>query len=238
MHKVKQGECIDSIALRYGFFPTTLWTHGENEDLRARRKDRNVLMPGDMVFIPDLETVTTDAATDKKHVFRRKGVPSRVRLRFLKPKEQEAPPEEDVADDPSNFVEPTQPPASQEMEPIAGAPYRLTIDGVTKEGNTDGDGMLEEAIPPNARSGEIVFNAGTPDEQVFPLQLGGIDPVDTVVGARKRLRNLGYQCSIDEDELSPALREVVMQFQTDHELSVTGELDSVTQQKLVEEHGS
>ena len=236
-HKAKQGECIDSIAMKYGFFPMTLWSHPSNEGLRASRKNRNVLFPGDEVFIPDLQRKNENAETEQRHRFRRLGVPGKIRLKFLKPKEEEPPEEEDVGGDDSNYTEPAEQPVSREMEPIANAPYVMIIDGRTFEGQTDGDGMLEEAIPPDSREGKITLYPGTSDEKTMPLELGGIDPVDTVIGARKRLSNLGYPCTLD-DELSAELREKLIQFQTDYGIAMSGELDDATKQKLVEVHGS
>ena len=44
-HKVRQGECISSIAIRYGFAPDTIWQDGSNAALRSLREDKNVLHP-------------------------------------------------------------------------------------------------------------------------------------------------------------------------------------------------
>ena len=241
MHKVSQGECIDSIALAYGFFPSTLWIHESNSELRSLRKDPNILLPGDEVFIPDLQPGEESGATDQRHSFLRKGVPAKLKLRFLKPKEDQEPPEEDDADgddDPSNYEDSEPVAKAQEMEPVSNAPFRLIIGSLTIEGQTDGDGFLEAVIPPDATEGGITFDLGSPEERTLPLAFGQIDPVDTIVGARKRLRNLGYHCALEEDEITPELTEVLAQFQTDNQMTVSGELDSATKDKLVKIHGS
>ena len=53
-HMVKEGECLDSIALDHGFADwRTIYDHPKNTDLRSKRPDPNVIHPGDKLFIPD-----------------------------------------------------------------------------------------------------------------------------------------------------------------------------------------
>ena len=135
-HEITHGDCIDSIALRYGFFPDTLWNHSANADLKQLRKDPNVLFPGDKLVIPDLQLREENGATEKRHRFRRKGVPAKLHLRFLKAKDP--PPEQEDAtgggsEDGTSYEEPAPKTLSPEMEPIANAPFRLNIEGQITE---------------------------------------------------------------------------------------------------------
>ena len=84
-HKIKQGECISSIAEHYGFFPDDIWDDPANAELKEKRKDKNVLFAGDLVVIPDKRLLEETCATEQHHRFRRKRVPEifRVRLRLL-----------------------------------------------------------------------------------------------------------------------------------------------------------
>lgn len=240
-YQVKSGDCINSIAFNHGFFWETLWNHGQNSELKNKRKDPNVLKEGDVIHIPDLTLKEESGATEQRHRFRLKAVPAKLHLRFLKPKDSPPPEDEPEAggeDDCSAFSEPDPAAApAQEMEPIANAPYRLDIEGVITEGKSDGDGQVKVSIPPNAANGIITFHPGTPEERVFPLSLGGMDPVDTIIGARKRLDNLGYRCSTVEDEVTPELKDAVAGFQKDNGLEVNGELNDATKSKLKEKHG-
>ena len=129
-HKVRQGECISSIAFENGFFWETIWSHGENRALKGKRKDPNVLLPGDEVFIPCRRGKAVDAATGQKHRFRRKGVPAKFCLRLL-----------------------------EDDEPCACRPYTLDIDGRLFSGTTDAEGRLEHPIPPNARMGKLLIGS-------------------------------------------------------------------------------
>jgi hypothetical protein len=65
---VRQGDYLTSIADRFGFEPAEVWEHQKNEALRKKRKNPNLLFPGDVLFIPDeepaecsLEVGTTNA---------------------------------------------------------------------------------------------------------------------------------------------------------------------------------
>ena len=167
-HKVKQGDCLSSIADSYGFFPDTLWNHAENVQLKQKRKDPNVLLAGDEVFIPDKQEKTESGATEQRHRFRKKGVPAKMKVRLL-------------VDD----------------EPQANEPYQLIIDGVFwKEGTTDGNGFVKEPIPPNAREGELIVGKNGKQDR-YQISFGTVEPLETEEGIRGRLRNLGYPVDKD-----------------------------------------
>jgi N-acetylmuramoyl-L-alanine amidase len=203
-HRVQQGDCLSSIAHEYGFNPDTLWYHGANSELRARRRDCNVLLPGDLVAIPDQQVEAVSCATDQRHRFRRRGVPAFLRLRLL-----------------------------VEDEPRAGESYVLEVDGVEiASGVTNSDGLLEERIPPNAVSAALRFADGS----VVALDLGELDPIDTISGVQGRLLNLGYDCGDIDGALSEQTHEALRAFQTKHGLAVTGEPDEATKSKLADLH--
>jgi hypothetical protein len=87
-----------------------------------------VLFPGDSVYVPDKQQRVETAATDKKHKFRRRGVPSRLRLQLFN-------------------VE----------TPRAAETYQLTIDGATHQGTTDAKGVIELWVPPGAKTGSLTI---------------------------------------------------------------------------------
>ena len=239
-YEVVSGDCIDSIALRHGLFPETLWNHSSNAELKKSRKDPNVLFPGDKLFIPDIRLKQVDSPTEKKQRFRRKGVPAKLKLRFLKAKDTPPKAEESQAsgdDDCSSYSESAAAAPPQEMEPIANAAFRLDVEGQITEGQSDGDGVVKVSIPPNALRAVITFYPGTPDAKEFPLALGEMDPIDTIVGARKRLCNLGYPVSTAENEMSHELMDVIGRFQQDNGLTVDGKLNDATKDKLKDKHG-
>ena len=133
--RIRQGDALESIAAKMGFFWETIWLAAENKDLREARGDPHVLLPGDRLHIPELRPHTESAATEQRHRFRRKGVPSKLRVVL-----------------------------ENEDGPRAGEPYELEVDdGTIHEGNTDGDGAIEHPIPPGAQ--RAVLRIGDPPQE-------------------------------------------------------------------------
>jgi len=217
-YTVKQGDCISSIAFAYNLFPKTIWDHPDNAELKKLRKDLNALFPGDVLIIPDKESKEESCQSGKKHRFRRKGVPERLRIQFC------------VGD-----YE-----ADDEDDDIfrKNVPYTLDItikDGSSvprKTGKTDNDGFLDEMIPPDAHKGKIVLDEGE-DEQVFEILLGHLDPIDTISGVKARLENLGYDCGEDDDPDNPETLEAIRDFQQRNDLKIlAGDFKEIDQETL------
>jgi hypothetical protein len=198
-HVVQQGECITSLADRYGFLWQRIWEHPENSTLRQKRKDPNVLFPGDSVFIPDPEVKQESRSTDQTHKFEKLGAPAKIDLRLL-----------------------------IEDKPRAGESYRLVIDGVTKNGKVDGSGHVKESVAPTVSSGTLYVGSGT-TQDIYQLQFGALDPVETPTGLKGRLLNLGYGA----DDIAEAIRA----FQSKQGMPLTGEADDATRARLVSEFG-
>lgn len=162
-YTVQEGDCVSSIAHRFGFFPGTIWRHPANAALRKVRDNPDVLAPGDVLHIPDARTKEIDCATEQRHRFCRRGVPARLRVRV-------------AVDD----------------EPVADEPYELTIDGgAVVHGRTDAEGRIDAPIPPQARAACLTVGEGD-DALEFRLRLGHLDPPESQRGLRSRLENCGY----------------------------------------------
>jgi hypothetical protein len=245
-HVIQQGECVFSLSYENGLFWRTIWNHSNNSELRRLRPDPNILYPGDVLFIPDRTPKEVSAATDQRHRFCRKGVPAKLRLRLM----EERPPEDqgDAAQSGAEVSEtgdadvsieyPARQVVQRQDEPLANVPYRLLIDGRQTEGQTDGEGRIEASIPPNAREGTLTLRPGTEQQRVIPLQLGHLDPLDTVPGIKERLGNLGFECGDREEEETPEYSAALSAFQEKHGLQVTGILDAATRDALRSTHES
>lgn len=209
-HTVAQGEYLSYIAAQYGFTSyLKIWNHPNNANLKALRKNPEVLHPGDKVFIPELEVRNEGCATDKKHTFRASATPLKLKL---------------VVKDVNN-------------RPVAGKPCQLTLDGVVYDLTTDGSGAIEKTIPTTAREGRLVLkDASVPIDIDLPILIGHMDPVEEKSGQTARLENLGYYAGDANDE--QRYRRAVEEFQRDNGLTVDGVCGPATQAKLKQVFGS
>jgi N-acetylmuramoyl-L-alanine amidase len=203
-HKIKQGQDISSIASQYGVPPGKIWNDPANAQLKDQRKDQNVLHPGDVLVIPDKEEKEESGETEQRHRFRRKGG-ARLRLRFM-----------------------------NEDTPLADESYVLDVDGMTREGQTDGEGWLDEPLPTKAQRGMLYLGE---KRRAVPLNFATVDPVTEISGAQVRLKNLGYYSGDVSGRLDEQTADSLEAFQEKFSLEVTGELDQATQDKLLEQHG-
>lgn len=232
-HVVRQGDCLSSIADRYGHFWETIWNHPDNGALKELRQDPNVLLPGDEVFVPERQEKEESGATAARHRFKKKGVPAKIRLKIM----QEPPPDSGDSEESGDVIRSSAQTPQDEVR--ADLPYRLDIDGQVSEGSTDSEGMIEFVIPPGARRGKIILEPNTTRAREIPLMLGSLDPISENRGVKQRLANLGFDCgSCADDELSEKVEAALRFFQEEYELEVTGVIDDATRNKLKEVHGS
>jgi hypothetical protein len=49
---IRQGDYLTKLAYEMGFDATTVWQDGSNDDLRKERPDPDMLLPGDILYVP------------------------------------------------------------------------------------------------------------------------------------------------------------------------------------------
>jgi len=212
-YTVKQGDYLAKIAKNHGFSDyKTIWDHSKNAELKNKRKNPNVLYPGDVLFIPDKEEKSESGGTEQKHRFKTKGQPLMMRIVF-----------KDFND-----------------KPIANMKVDLHVEGKVHSLTTNAQGMIEKEIPATAEEGRLVFKDPKAPFDEMPLKIGHLDPVDEISGWKARLNNLGYNAGPIDDKETEELRSAIEEFQCDvfKDLSqVDGKCGPKTQAKLKEVHG-
>lgn len=135
-HVIRQGESVMGLAEDNGLFPDTIWEHADNAALREKRASMSVLLPDDVVVIPEKRPKQETIPTGKRSVFRRRGIPGKLRMQLF-----------------------------ENGRPRDEQDYRLTVDGeFIAEGKTDKEGFFEEFVSGKAKAG--VLTVGPNDTQI------------------------------------------------------------------------
>jgi hypothetical protein len=212
-YTVKQGDHVAAIAQQFGFSDyNTIWNDPNNADLKAKRNP-NVLFPGDVIYIPDRDQKVESRSTDQKHQFVKKSTTLKLRL---------------VLED------------AYEM-PIANAACTLVLGSETRNVTTDGQGKIDEVIPPFTQNAVLLIK----DSQTavvydqINIKIGNLDPVEELSGQQARLSNLGYFWGKVGSPADDDFNSAVQEFQCDNPpLTVDGVCGPQTQTQLKKAHGS
>jgi len=160
-YTVVAGDCITSIADAHGHFWQTVWDHSENAEIKRSRRDPNVIRAGDRLHVPEIESKDESGATERRHRFKKLGVPAMFRVQLLRGK-----------------------------KPRAGVTFTLMIESVWHEGQTDAEGQIAVPMAPGAKTAVLLLRSADGDERL-EFDLGHTEPVETIEGVQQRLRNLG-----------------------------------------------
>lgn len=211
-HTVKQGECLATIAADNGFVDYhAIYDHPKNAALKAKRKNPDILLPGDVLYIPDKRQRDEPRGTGQQHIFQTPGPTVRLRV-FLK-------------DDQDN--------------PVTGKPFTLDLGDAILSGTIGSDGLVEQPIPPGVRTARlrVVMTPGPqPSILEWKLEIGHLDPASTTTGAQGRLLNMGFDCGPIDGIHGPRTTNGLIEFQRKEGLPETGKLDAATISKLREIH--
>ena len=207
---VKQGDYLAKLAYIYGFDAAEAWRHEKNKPLRQQRKNPQVLYPGDILFIPT--TVSRKGAS----------VTAAASNQF-------------VANLPTTSVILR---LKRGERLVRNATCLIT--GLTAEQgeyHTDGEGIVRLEVAPHIS----LFRIAVPSHDIeYSIRIGALDPINSPMGAAKRLANLGYLASniggLRND--TATLISAIKVFQTVHDLDPSGELDEATTSAIKTAHGS
>jgi len=210
VHNVIQGETIISIAGRYGFNWETLWNHGDNAELKQKRQDPGILLPGDVVVIPEIAPKTVSAEMCNRHRFRLSKQLAIFRVKV-----------EDSAG-----------------KPCPGKKFLLEIGTLKIEGVTDGGALIELKIPAQAQQGKLTVWLEDEHQTIlnWNLKLGHLNPINSISGIQARLSNLGFPVGEINGQIGPQTTSAILTFQIVHGLTASGVVDNQLMQKLKELH--
>ena len=130
-YTIETGESTESVAYDNGLFWETVWNYPGNADLKSRREDPNILDQGDVLVVPDKRPKDEPGDTDQRHRFRRKGVPSVLRVQLL-----------------------------DQGKPRTGLAYTVQFGDKKITGKTDGDGWVRCYLMPDVTNGKLTLETG------------------------------------------------------------------------------
>ena len=194
VYEVERGDCLSSIAARNGFARwQTIYEHPDNAEFRELRPNPNIIYAGDRLVIPDPEIKQVEIATGASHSLRVDSAQIMLRIELF-----------DVGED-----------------GLADASYELRVDGDEEPltGELDG-GLLEHPVPAKARRAHLLLMNKDSQAPIaeFELQLGELDPHDTLSGMQARLTALGYDCGDIDGRWGPRTHAALTAFRRAEQL--------------------
>jgi hypothetical protein len=216
IHKVRQGECLSSIASQYGLMSwRSLYEHPDNERLRALRDNPNIILPGDHIVIPDPSVKSISGPTDALHSYRVKGEPTYLRLNLL---------------------------LDLFGEGSIGK-YVLEVEGMKEpiEGELGEKGAIDVPILPRSSSAKLSLFDSTSGQCIHTaeLKIGDLDPIETLSGVQARLNALRFDCGKVDGVWGKKTELTVRRFQKSLEIvDEESPYGQITMDKLVELYGS
>jgi N-acetylmuramoyl-L-alanine amidase len=212
---IKKGDTLIRVANTHGFrLWETIWNDPANESLRQKRPDPQVLYEGDRIVVPEKTLKILSAASSSAHRFRAKSPRCFIRIRLK----------------------------DQWDKPFKDQKYEFTSGGREWAGQTDANGIISLAVPPETTEGLLKFWPDPADDGAFvtcAVKIGYLDPVTETTGIQGRLNNLGFSCGNENGRMGEKTKLALHFFQLyggHHDPK--GELDDLTRQMLWERHGN
>lgn len=210
-HIVKPGECLSSIAAKYGFASwKTIYDDPANSDFKAKRPNPNLIYAGDALVIPDKKKKSSGKPTGKKHKFKVKTEKTLLRLK------------------------PDVPETYRYVLDVGLRSYKGKTDGksvLEHEIRPDAEEATLTLWP--ASDGD-----DPPDDAIrYALAIGHQAPLEETAGVQGALTALGYYWGEIDGIAGPITQEAVKAFQLDQGDEPTGIIDDPLRDKLRQKHG-
>ncbi len=209
---IRQGDYLTKLAHVMGFDPDAIWNHAKNEPIRTKRPDRNLLHPGDILWVPDEvqhRRLVVRAGASNGYVARVPGVYIAVKITIG-------------------------------GEPLTDEAFRILGLGEPIEGRTDDKGYIRAGVPVHVREIEVYLPERDRTLRLRVGDLDPVDTVSGIkkrlmhLGYYQPSRVGVENAAADGDALVSALKA----FQSDKGLTASGKLDEKTSKALTGDHGS
>jgi len=207
---VKQGDFFSKLAYTLGFDADAVWNDPKNADLCKLRPDRDMLAPGDLVYVPNPDPQTLALTGQSSNDYQAE-VPSLTLTVILRDGDQQV-----LADEP--YV----------LEGLGGDPIK---------GKSGADGSVLITATVLIREVTILLPNRCLSQAVL---IGDLDPLEEDSGVRMRLAQLGYLAhGWDSTDDIDDVRAAIEAFHIASGLpNPTGVMDDATRAALGKAHGS
>jgi len=214
-HTVAQGETLLRIAKQYGYQTSkALFNHPSNAEFKALRPDPNLIYPGDKITIPPKKEKFIPLRTNNINSFVVQNEKEYFRLQVSY----------DDGDD------------------VAGKRVVLNIGSQTIDTVLQSDGLIEVELNNNdtlTGTVDLYLNEGeTTPTKSFNVQIGNLDPIETLSGVQGRCNMLGFNCGTVDGVNGAKTKAGVREFQQAQQLQVDGIAGPVTKSRLVYVYGA
>jgi hypothetical protein len=214
---VGRGEDLHSIAARFGFDALEVWNASDNQELRELRGDPQVLAPGDVLYVPEVEDEDLPLTARTTNTFI--GEIERVNVNL------------DLS--------------AGSSSPLANEPYEIHGLREVVTGTSDDQGRIQIEVPAHVRTLTVYFPEQQSSARVRLGGLNPIDHDSGIRTRLFNLGYLASNDLLGpalSPTRSPAARRAelaraVRDFQEDAGLEATGELDEATRAAIADRHG-
>src|SRR5215470_16606672 len=67
---IQNGDCLINTCDQEGMSWENVWNHPQNQELKSKRKNPNILKKGDRLYIPDKQYKEDPAQTEARHSYK------------------------------------------------------------------------------------------------------------------------------------------------------------------------
>ena len=213
-HVVVQGECLSKIAKAYGFSDwRIIYNDAQNASFRQKRPNPNLIYPGDEIVIPDKTLKVESDASGKV-----------LKLEVTPPKK--------------TFINLVL--QNPDGSPMRSVEYALFVGDTLEARTTKNDGSLEQEIPPDIDSGELMVSKDADDTDPVTLQLaiGHLNPIEQTSGIKGRLLNLGFFFGTVDEILDTETETAIRAFQKNQSIAEDGKITDGLRSRLRNAYGT